>query len=93
MSALTDKEMRQCGQCKEYGKDNSSAEKRLFKSTACVETGAEVVSPESASQRCPRALQDYADHEENREDDLHIWQYRRDVHGAIVSNDHERVNA
>lgn len=82
---LANKEMCQCGERKQYGKDYGSAEKSLFQSTACVETGAEVVSPESASERCSGALQKDCNHEENREDDLHIWQYRRDVHNGIVA--------
>ena len=78
--------MYECRKGKKDGDSNSSAEESLFQPSTCVETGAEVVSPKGASQGCSRPLQQDADHKEYREDDLHIWQHRREFHGGIVSN-------
>lgn len=79
--------MGECRQCKQYGKDNGSAEEGLFQPPACVETGAEVVSTECASERCPRSLQKNCNDEKNREDDLHVGQVCRDIHGERIADE------
>lgn len=91
-AGLTDKDIHECRQSKQDAEDNGSLEECLLKPSARVETGAEVVSTESTPKACSGSLQEDRNDEEDRESDLHVWQYRRDFHGFKVSERGEAVN-
>lgn len=91
-AGLTDKDIHECRQSKQDAEDNGSLEERLLKPPARVETGAEVVSTERTPEARSGALQQDRSDEEDREGDLHVWQYRRDFHGFKVSKRGGEVN-
>jgi hypothetical protein len=50
VASLTNKEMRECGECEQYSKDEGCIEEDLLKSPARMKTGTEIISSECASE-------------------------------------------